>query len=101
MSKDVLSLWIGWSSTVVLLATLLAQIYRQWKIGKADEVSPALFVGQCAASIGFLIYSALVGSVVFIVSNALILAIALAGEVVRRMLMRRQKKPQRQAGAHR
>ncbi len=92
MSKDVLSLWIGWSSTVVLLATLLAQIYRQWKIGKADEVSPALFIGQCAASIGFLIYSVLVGSAVFIVSNALILAIALTGEIVRRMLMRRQKR---------
>lgn len=89
MSRDVLSLWVGWSSTVILLATLLAQIYRQWKIGKADEVSPALFIGQCVASTGFLIYSALVGSAVFIVSNALILAIALLGEIVRRRLMRR------------
>ncbi|HEX3895687.1 MAG TPA: hypothetical protein VHW73_05720 [Rudaea sp.] len=92
MTRDTLSLWIGWTSTVVLLATLLAQIYRQWRIGKADEVSPALFVGQCIASAGFLTYSVLVGSVVFIVSNALILAIALAGEVVRRILMRRTGK---------
>jgi len=82
---------LGWASTAVLFATLLAQILRQWKLGKAEEVSPWLFAGQCAASVGFLIYSALVGSVVFIVSNALILAIALAGEVIRRMLMRRQK----------
>jgi uncharacterized protein with PQ loop repeat len=89
MNTDVLSLWIGWSSTLVLLGTLLAQIVRQWKMGKADEVSPALFIGQCAASVGFIVYSVLVGSVVFVVSNALILAIALAGEVVRRILQRR------------
>jgi MtN3 and saliva related transmembrane protein len=89
MDKDVVSLWIGWLSTLTLLATLLAQIVRQWKMGKADEVSPALFIGQCAASVGFIIYSALVGSVVFIVSNALILVIALGGEVVRRILQRR------------
>ena len=96
MDKDVVSLWIGWASTIVLLATLLAQIWRQWKIGKADEVSPALFAGQCVASIGFIAYSAMVGSVVFVVSNALILAIALIGECVRRVLMRRteQRKPQ-------
>jgi MtN3 and saliva related transmembrane protein len=81
---------LGWLSTAVLSATLLAQITRQWKLGKAEEVSPVLFAGQCAASLGFLIYSALVGSWVFIVSNALILAIALAGEVIRRILMRRQ-----------
>ena len=89
MNKDVLSLWFGWSSTVVLLVTLLAQIVRQWRIGKADEVSPALFVGQCAASVGFIVYSALVGSLVFVVSNVLILIIALAGEIVRRILMKR------------
>jgi MtN3 and saliva related transmembrane protein len=89
MDKDVVSLWIGWLSTLTLLATLLAQIVRQWKMGKADEVSPALFIGQCAASVGFIIYSALVGSIVFIVSNALILVIALGGEVVRRILQRR------------
>ncbi len=89
MNKDVLSLWFGWSSTLVLLVTLLAQIVRQWRIGKADEVSPALFVGQCAASVGFIVYSALVGSLVFVVSNVLILIIALAGEIVRRILMKR------------
>ena len=83
---------LGWISTAVLFATLLAQILRQWKIGKAEEVSHWLFAGQCAASVGFLIYSVLVGSVVFIVSNAMILAIALAGEVMRRIVMRRQER---------
>jgi MtN3 and saliva related transmembrane protein len=91
MDKEVVSLWIGWASTVVLLATLLAQIWRQWKMGKADEVSPALFVGQCIASAGFIAYSAMLGNIVFVVSNVMILTIALIGEAVRRVLMRRAK----------
>ena len=58
---------IGWISTATLVLTLSAQIVRQWRSGSAPDVSPLLFVGQCAASLGFLVYSALVGSTVFVV----------------------------------
>ena len=80
---------VGWGSTVILIATLAAQIVKQLQSGKAGNVSPWLFVGQCAASLGFLSYSALVGNPVFVVSNALILVTALIGEGVRRWLVRR------------
>jgi len=81
---DTMATTIGWISTAVLVLTLSAQIVRQWRSGSAPDVSPALFVGQCIASLGFLVYSALVGSTVFVVSNALILSTALIGEAVRR-----------------
>ena len=42
-------------------------------------VSPWLFIGQCIASTGFLIYSWLVQDVVFIVTNALLLISAATG----------------------
>jgi uncharacterized protein with PQ loop repeat len=90
MTRETWSLLIGWASTAILMATLWGQIYREYRLGKADEISPVLFIGQCVASLGFLTYSALVGSVVFVVSNALILLTAFAGELMRRHLMRRQ-----------
>jgi MtN3 and saliva related transmembrane protein len=71
---------IGWLSTGVLLTTLLQQMWVQWKKATATGVSPWLFTGQCAASIGFLIYSVMTGSIVFVVSNALILATAIVGQ---------------------
>jgi len=80
---------VGWGSTLILIATLCAQIGKELASGKATNVSPWLFVGQCAASLGFLIYSLLVGNAVFVVSNALILATALTGEGVRRWLIAR------------
>jgi uncharacterized protein with PQ loop repeat len=83
MSKEIIGNILGWTATLILLVTLLAQIHREIKSGKVDEISPLLFVGQCAASIGFLLYSALVGNLVFIVSNAMILAVALVGVWVR------------------
>jgi uncharacterized protein with PQ loop repeat len=86
MTKEVIGNMLGWSATLVLLATLLAQIRREIQSGKVDEISPLLFVGQCAASILFLAYSALVGNLVFIVSNAMILVVALLGVWVRHHL---------------
>lgn len=83
MNQEVVGNVLGWSATLVLLVTLLAQIRREVRSGKVDEISPLLFVGQCAASVLFLAYSALVGNLVFIVSNAMILAVALIGVWVR------------------
>ena len=63
---------IGWASSVILLATLIKQVYKQWKDGTSEGISKWLFVGQLAASVGFTIYSYLVGSWVFMVTNILL-----------------------------
>lgn len=82
---------VGWAASAILIATLLRQCYVQWTDQSAKGVSRWLFVGQILASIGFIAYSALVGNLVFIVSNSLILMTAVAGELglLRR---RRQRK---------
>lgn len=63
---------IGWASSLILLATLIKQVYKQWKEGTGEGVSNWLFVGQLLASIGFTTYSYLVGNWVFIVTNGLL-----------------------------
>lgn len=71
--------WIGWFSSVVLLATILNQIYTQWKKGTSEGVSWFLFIGQLVASIGFVTYSVLQKDPVFIATNALLLCSHLVG----------------------
>ena len=78
MSPDVL----GWAATAVLIATLTRQIYKQHQAGSTEGVSTWLFVGQMTASVLFIAYSALVGSVVFVVTNSLILVTAVVGQVL-------------------
>jgi uncharacterized protein with PQ loop repeat len=63
---------IGWGSSIVLLATLIKQVYKQWKDGTSEGISKWLFVGQLGASVGFTVYSYLVGSWVFMVTNGLL-----------------------------
>lgn len=63
---------IGWASSVILLMTLVRQVYKQWKDGRVEGVSKWLFIGQLGASIGFTIYSYLVGNWVFTVTNGLL-----------------------------
>ena len=63
---------IGWASSVILLMTLVKQVYKQWKDGRVEGVSKWLFIGQLGASIGFTIYSYLVGNWVFTVTNGLL-----------------------------
>jgi MtN3 and saliva related transmembrane protein len=63
---------IGWVSSGILLATLIKQVYKQWADRTSEGISKWLFVGQLAASLGFVIYSYLVGSWVFMVTNALL-----------------------------
>jgi uncharacterized protein with PQ loop repeat len=70
---------IGWSASVILLATIAAQIGRQWKAGTSKGVSRWLFIGQIAASAGFVVYSWLLRDWVFIVTNALMLLSAVTG----------------------
>ena len=70
---------IGWLSSFLLVCTIGKQIHEQWKKGTSKGVSPFLFLGQMAASAGFLVYSVLMKSPVFVVTNALMLVSAMVG----------------------
>jgi MtN3 and saliva related transmembrane protein len=63
---------IGWASSIILLLTLVKQVYKQWKDGETEGVSSWLFIGQLLASVGFTIYSFMVGNWVFTITNALL-----------------------------
>ena len=78
MSADL----VGWLASAILLATLSRQIYTQSKDPDARGVSTWLFAGQMAASVGFIVYSAMLDNWVFIVTNSLILLTAVVGQVV-------------------
>lgn len=70
---------IGWLSSAVLVATVARQVWRQWASGTSDGVSTWLFVGQLAASLGFLVYSISIAAPVFAVTNVLLAAAAILG----------------------
>jgi MtN3 and saliva related transmembrane protein len=89
---------IGWASTGLLLATLVRQVYTQWKSGAISGVSKWLFVGQMAASIGFTTYSFLLRNWVFMGSNAAILLVAIVGQA---MYARNRRGQRRKSGANR
>lgn len=61
---------IGYASSTVLLMTIGSQIHTQCKSGTSRGVSPWLFVGQLAASAGFVVYSALIHDTVFVITNS-------------------------------
>ncbi len=61
---------IGWTSSLILLVTLVKQVHKQWKTRSSEGVSRLLFIGQLAASVGFLIYSIMTGNWVFTFTNA-------------------------------
>ena len=61
---------LGWSSSFILLLTLVRQVYKQWQEGRSDGISRWLFVGQLTASIGFTVYSYLTRNWVFVFTNA-------------------------------
>ena len=83
MGSDVVAQAIGWTSSAILLATLVRQIVKQ-QSEQQGGVSHWLFIGQTLASLGFVIYSWLVGNWVFIVTNSLILLTAIIGFVLQR-----------------
>jgi MtN3 and saliva related transmembrane protein len=70
---------IGWASSFILVLTISKQIYKQWQEGSSENVSKWLFIGQMAASLGFTIYSWLVGNWVFVITNLLMLINGLIG----------------------
>ena len=63
---------IGWASSIILLLTLIKQVYKQWKDGKTEGISSWLFIGQLLSSIGFTIYSYSVENWVFTITNGLL-----------------------------
>ena len=70
---------IGWASSIILLITLVKQVYKQWCEGTGEGVSKLLFVGQLLASIGFTIYSYMVGNWVFTATNGILILNNLLG----------------------
>ena len=70
---------VGWTSSAILVFTIARQVFKQWQSGTSEGVSMWLFVGQLAASSGFLVYSVLVKNWVFVVTNALMVLNALVG----------------------
>ncbi len=73
---------VGWTASAILIATLSRQILTQWRDPNPSGVSKWLFLGQTAASVGFIAYSWLLHNWVFIVTNTLILATAVVGQLV-------------------
>lgn len=73
---------VGWAASAILLATIGSQVYRQWKERTSKGVSRWLFIGQIAASVGFVVYSWMVNNTVFIVTNSLMLLSAVVGLLI-------------------
>lgn len=70
---------VGWTAAVLLLVTMVRQVWSQWSTGAVGGVSRWLFVGQVAASVGFTVYSLMLGNVVFAITNGLLTINAVAG----------------------
>lgn len=81
---------IGWISSAILLATLVRQVVRQWRERSTQGVSSWLFIGQLAASCGFLVYSFLLHNWVFVFTNAALLLTAIAGQMIYQRNVREQ-----------
>jgi hypothetical protein len=84
---------LGWISSALLVATIVWQVRRQWLAGTSEGVSRYLFIGQLLASTGFCAYSILIGSRVFVVTNALMMISAAAGLAILIVHRRRERGP--------
>jgi len=86
--------WVGWLSSVILVLTISRQVYTQWRTRSIAGVSKWLFVGQITASIGFTVYSYLLGNWIFVFVNFFLLVTAVVGECIylrnRRLAQRRE-----------
>lgn len=88
---------IGWLSSLVLLATVLHQVSRQWRRDIDQAASLWLFSGQIVSSLGFTLYSVLLRNWVFTATNAVLLVAASIGLFV----AARKRKSERALNAHR
>ena len=87
---------IGWISSSILVLTIGKQVFKQWKEGSSENVSKWLFIGQLAASVGFTIYSWMVGNWVFVVTNAIMVVNGLAGLFI---VLHHRRRERRKSGA--
>jgi MtN3 and saliva related transmembrane protein len=90
--------FVGWASSLILLATVAKQVHKQWVSESSEGVSIWLFIGQMTASAGFTAYSYLVGNWIFVWTNALMLISALVGYGITKRNQRRggQREGQKQ-----
>jgi MtN3 and saliva related transmembrane protein len=88
---------LGWVSSTILVITLFVQVRKQWHDDTSRGVSPMLFVGQLAASIGFLVYAVQIDNYVFIVTNSLTTIAALMGLWITRRHQRRRDQPSKRS----
>jgi len=84
---------IGWASSIILLLTLVKQVYKQWSEGSSEGISKWLFIGQLLASIGFTTYSYLVGNWVFTITNGLLTINNIIGICLYFYFAKRQNQP--------
>ena len=73
---------IGWAASAILIATLARQVFTQWRERTTEGVSRWLFVGQMAASVGFVVYSWMLGNKVFVFTNAVLLLTGVVGQLI-------------------
>lgn len=90
---------IGWSAATILLATIIRQVYAQWKSGTAQGVSKWLFIGQLTASVLFSVYSLLLANWVFVASNLMLIVVAITGQFIYYRNKRRDERKGRGSGA--
>ena len=74
--------WLGWAASAVLIATLGRQVFVQWRERTTEGVSSWLFIGQLTASVGFTVYSWLIGNWVFVFTNSVLLLTAISGQLI-------------------
>lgn len=90
---------LGWLSSAILVLTMVVQVHRQWSAGSSKGVSIWLFIGQAAASLGFLIYSARIDNWVFVVTNATTALAAAVGLTIVCVHRRRENRKASQGAA--
>jgi uncharacterized protein with PQ loop repeat len=89
MMTDVL----GWTCSFLLVLTISKQVYTQWKSRSTAGVSKWLFIGQMLASAGFTVYSVLVHSWVFVVTNGMMCILAVTGLAILLHHRRKERAP--------
>jgi uncharacterized protein with PQ loop repeat len=88
---------VGWSASLILIITLMRQVYTQWRTRAIGGLSKWLFVGQCTASAGYVVYSVMLHNWVYVSSNIAILITALVGEF---LYMRNRRRAQGSTETH-
>lgn len=87
---------IGWASSIILLLTLIKQVYKQWQEGTGEGVSKLLFAGQFLASIGFTVYSYRLENWVFTITNGILILNNLVGLYLSFYFRRKNRRKEQQ-----